>query len=88
MLLHGPPGCGKTTTLWAFLHDLFGPRTANSRVLSINASTERGIDTVRVKVKNFCKTAVNTDDADPSFPCPPFKFVFLDEADALTIEVF
>ncbi len=36
-----------------------------------------GIDIVRNKIKNFAKTA-------PMGGAPPFKIIFLDEADALT----
>jgi replication factor C subunit 2/4 len=36
------------------------------------------------KIITFAKTAIGND--DPNYPCPPFKLVILDEADAMTTE--
>ncbi|MBW2986846.1 replication factor C small subunit, partial [Candidatus Woesearchaeota archaeon] len=44
--------------------------------LELNASDERGIDVVRVKVKDFARTK--------AIGNVPFKIIFLDECDALT----
>lgn len=68
LLLVGPPGSGKTTVA-RILH-----RSLDCRVLVLNASSERGIDTVRQKIGSFV-TAVT--DAR-------WNIVFLDEADAMT----
>ncbi|MEM2139067.1 MAG: replication factor C small subunit, partial [Candidatus Woesearchaeota archaeon] len=46
--------------------------------LELNASDERGIDVVRIKVKDFARTK--------SIGDVPFKIIFLDECDALTKE--
>jgi replication factor C small subunit len=46
--------------------------------LELNASDERGIDVVRVKVKDFARTRAMGD--------APFKIIYLDECDALTKE--
>ena len=46
--------------------------------LELNASDERGIDVIRVKVKDFARTR--------SIGDVPFKIIFLDECDALTRE--
>lgn len=55
------------------------------RVLELNASDERGIDTVRNRIKNFASLSVATDaEASASHPCPPFKIIILDEADNIT----
>jgi len=84
MLLYGSSGTGKTSTILAFCYELYGPDIFNDRVLELNASDERGINTVRTKITNFArKTMCNP---DPKYPSPPFKIIILDEADAITNE--
>jgi replication factor C small subunit len=71
LLFSGGAGVGKTTLAKVLLHELdvdFGD------VLEINASRERGVDTVRDTVTNFCST----------LPFGEFKYVILDEADYTT----
>jgi replication factor C small subunit len=70
MVFYGPPGCGKTTLAKLIVNNL------DCDYLFINASDERGIDTIRDKVQGFSSVA--------SFK--PFKVVILDEADFLTIQ--
>jgi replication factor C small subunit len=72
-LFAGPAGCGKTTAALAVARGLFG-NSWKGNFLELNASDERGIDTIRVKVKDFARTiALNG-----------FKIIYLDEADSLT----
>ena len=76
LLLVGPAGVGKTTSILCLAHDLYGPGYANS-VLELNASDERGIDVIRDKVKNFARTSAIASEVS-------FKILILDEADSLT----
>ena len=70
LLLYGTPGTGKTTLAKLIVNNL------NCDCLYINASDERGIDTIRDKVQGFASSA--------SFK--PIKIIILDEADFLTIQ--
>ena len=72
-LFAGPAGCGKTTAALAIARELFG-NSWKSNFLELNASDERGIDTVRVKIKDFARTMALSG----------FKIIYLDEADSLT----
>lgn len=84
LLFYGGPGTGKTSTILAIAKDLFGPNIFHDRVIELNASDERGISVVRNKIVTFAKTAIGK--KDPDYPCPPFKIIILDEADAMTTE--
>lgn len=84
LLLHGPPGTGKTSTILAIAKELFGPEKIHDRVIELNASDDRGIGTVRNKIISFAKMSLST--ADPNYPSPNFKIVILDEADSMTPE--
>jgi len=78
LLFAGPPGTGKTTAIIAFAHDFYGEDNYRANCLELNASDERGINVIRINVKNFARTRglVNA----------PFKIIILDEADHLTNE--
>jgi replication factor C small subunit len=77
LMFAGPPGTGKTTAALALAHDLFGP-SWRQNFLELNASDERGIETVRTTIKGYARTAPLGE--------VPFKLLFLDEADNLTSE--
>ena len=76
LLLVGPAGVGKTTSILALAHDLYGPSYRNY-VLELNASDERGINIIRDKVKNYARTAAMASTVS-------FKIIIMDEADHLT----
>ena len=70
LIFYGPAGTGKTTLAKLIVKNL------DCEHIYINASDERGIETIRDKVSGFASTA--------SFK--PLKVVILDEADFLTIQ--
>ncbi|XP_055608540.1 replication factor C subunit 4 [Uranotaenia lowii] len=82
LLLYGPPGTGKTSTILAAARQLFGDMF-KERILELNASDDRGIAVIRNKVKTFAQLSASGTRTDGK-PCPPFKIVILDEADAMT----
>ena len=68
LLLYGSAGTGKTTLAKLITNSI------KCDMLYINASDENGIDTIRVKIKNFaCNIGFN-----------PLKVIILDEADYFT----
>jgi len=77
LLLAGPPGTGKTTSMLCLARDLLG-ENFQAAVLELNASDDRGLDVVREKIKLFAQTKV-------TLPLhSQHKIVILDEADSMT----
>jgi replication factor C subunit 2/4 len=78
LLLYGPPGSGKTSTIVALCRMLFGPELFSSRVLELNASDDRSITVVRERVKAFAAqhlvNAPTSKEYREQYPCPPCKF--------------
>lgn len=94
LLFYGPPGTGKTTCALAIAKQLYGgdPAIIRQNVLELNASTERGIDVIRAKVKafsrfkpkNIAKVKGGLKGGVEGGVEVGFKVVILDEADAMT----
>ncbi|RLJ00968.1 MAG: replication factor C small subunit [Candidatus Aenigmatarchaeota archaeon] len=73
LMFAGMQGTGKTTTALCLVNELFGDKF---NFVELNASDERGIETVRIKIKDFARTQ--------PIGKAEFKIILLDEADALT----
>jgi DNA polymerase III delta prime subunit len=71
LMLTGTAGCGKTTVAKAMCEEI------GVNHLFINSSDERGIDTLRIKIKGYASTVSLTGGR---------KVIILDEADYLTPE--
>jgi len=77
LLLAGIPGTGKTTVALCIARELFG-QNWRTFTLELNASDERGIDTVRDRVKDFSRYS------RAAFGNVPYALIVLDESDQMT----
>jgi len=77
LMFAGIPGTGKTTLALCIAHELFG-QNWRSFTLELNASDERGIDTVRERIKDFSRYSRS------GFENVPFSLIILDESDQMT----
>lgn len=74
LLLYGTPGTGKTSTAFSLCNDILGD-ASEANTLVLDASTDRGIDVIREKVKDFARLSPMGSE---------FKVIILDECDGLT----
>eukprot|EP00301_Raphidiophrys_heterophryoidea_P016668 c26283_g1_i1.p1 GENE.c26283_g1_i1~~c26283_g1_i1.p1 ORF type:complete len:330 (+),score=79.98 c26283_g1_i1:2-991(+) len=74
LILTGPPGVGKTTSILCLARELLGNN--KDAILELNASDDRGIDVVRNKIKMFAQKKV-------TLPEGRHKIIILDEADSM-----
>ena len=79
LLFYGPPGTGKTSSIIAFAKYYY-KEDYDDMVLILNASEERGIETVRNRIKQFVISLGNKENVNT----PDFKMIILDEIDAMT----
>ena len=77
IILTGPPGIGKTSSVLCLARETLGPAIYENAVLELNASDARGIDVVRNKIKMFAQKKV-------TLPSGRHKIIILDEADSMT----
>lgn len=78
LILHGPPGTGKTSLINACVNELFGANKVYM-IIELNASEERGIDIIRNKVRKFTLASNLASCENESG-----KIVILDEIDSMT----
>jgi len=76
IIISGPPGIGKTTSILCLAKQLLGDRFRDG-VMELNASNDRGIDVVRNKIKTFAQQKV-------TLPAGRHKIIILDECDSMT----
>jgi replication factor C subunit 2/4 len=76
LILTGPSGTGKTTSILCLAHTLLG-QNYNAAVLELNASDDRGIEMVRTKIKIFAQKKLTLRPGR-------HKIIILDEADSMT----
>lgn len=76
LLFAGPPGTGKTTTAICIARYIMKDNWRDF-TLDLNASDERGINTVRDRIKTFARYTDRRSDI-------PFRLIILDEADEMT----
>ena len=77
-IIYGKAGSGKTSFVNLLAKKLYKKEDLHYCLLSLNASDERGINTVREKIKSFAKQS--------NYKNYKFKMIMLDEADSLTYE--
>lgn len=79
LLLYGPPGAGKTSTVEWLLNKIWGGSHMKIQTCrTLNAADERSLDAIRAKIIPF----VNADWRDPADKRP--RFLVLDECETLT----
>ena len=76
MIMTGHPGTGKTSTIKCLAKDIF-KSDYKECVIELNASDNRGLETINNSIIHFCRKKVSTKNNVP-------KLIILDEADNIT----
>jgi DNA polymerase III delta prime subunit len=76
MIFYGSPGTGKTTTILCLIDRYQKKHNCKNNFIHLNASHERGVDTIRNEIHDFSRSKMFFDDK--------VKFVLLDEVDSMT----
>ena len=76
MIMTGHPGTGKTSTIKCLAKDIF-KEDYKECVIELNASDNRGLETINNSIIHFCRKKVTTKNKIP-------KLIILDEADNIT----
>ncbi len=78
ILLYGPPGTGKTTTIINIInkYQKINNQQDKSLIIHLNASDDRGIDTIRNNISQFVNST--------NLFIKGVKFIILDEVDYMT----
>lgn len=76
MIMTGHPGTGKTSTIKCLAKDIFR-EDYKECVIELNASDNRGLETINNSIIHFCRKKVTTKNNIP-------KLIILDEADNIT----
>jgi replication factor C small subunit len=82
LLFSGNAGIGKTSAAMVIVNTLYNG-VLKRNILELNASDERGIDTIRNRVKPWAKRSKPVKDKDGNIICE-FQIVILDEVDNMT----
>ena len=77
LLFHGTPGTGKTSLILAIANELYGS-SKNLMVMKLDASDDRGINSVREEIKGFAEKV--------NMFHKGVKLIILDEADSMTFD--
>lgn len=77
LILNGKSGTGKTSTIMALVNKLYGNNKVFN-VIKLDASDDRGINTVRDEIKGFAEKITIFNKG--------IKLIILDEADAMTFD--
>jgi replication factor C small subunit len=75
LLFVGPPGTSKTTAALALVNGIYNGHPSGNYI-ELNASDERGIEVVRIRIKEFAKSIPMVE--------VPFRVIILDESDSMT----
>lgn len=80
ILFYGPPGVGKSLMMYCFINQFYH-KYIDDMVLVLNITDERGIKSVRDKIKNFAKKSIAKNIIEEGID---FKLIVLEEAETIT----